>query len=332
MATVGASGTPHVVPVGWSLNADLDAIEIGGHDFAQTKKFRDVQSHGRAAVVIDDLASTDPWRPRGIEVRGRAEAVESPRQLIRIHPERIVSWGIDPRGRFSRAVDRRLQAPAGGKPMETAFAGLHASAPQALPFAPALDARAFLLQGEQGNLLVYSTTTVDVDASRIEDLGGVFRRYLNHWHEAGFGCDAIRKAFPAPLVCHERDRDSAAARCSIDETFAQRGRLDDDFEVIPTPGHTSGATAFLWDSGEHRFLFTGDTLYLDHGEWVAAVLDSSDRDAYIESLELIRTLDFDVLVPWIATGGQPFHAVTDETDAKARIDAILERLRRGETR
>ncbi|MBA2566700.1 MAG: hypothetical protein H0V08_02755 [Thermoleophilaceae bacterium] len=73
-------------------------------------------------------------------------------------------------------------------------------------------------------------------------------------------------------------------------------------------------------------------LYLDHGEWVAAVLDSSDRDAYIESLELIRTLDFDVLVPWIATGGQPFHAVTDETDAKARIDAILERLRRGETR
>ncbi len=104
IATVGADGTPHVVPVGWSLNAELDAIEIGGHDFAQTKKFRDVQRRGRAAIVIDDLASTDPWRPRGIEIRGRAEALETPRALIRIHPERIVSWGIDGRGRLSRTV------------------------------------------------------------------------------------------------------------------------------------------------------------------------------------------------------------------------------------
>ena len=30
LATVGADGTPHVVPVGWSLDAELDAIEIAG--------------------------------------------------------------------------------------------------------------------------------------------------------------------------------------------------------------------------------------------------------------------------------------------------------------
>jgi len=107
IATVGADGTPHVVPVGWSFNAELDAIEVGGRDFAQTKKFRDAKRHARAAIVVDDLASTDPWRPRGIEIRGRAEAVETPRPLIRIHPERIVSWGIDSSGRLSRAVQRR---------------------------------------------------------------------------------------------------------------------------------------------------------------------------------------------------------------------------------
>ena len=104
VATVGADGTPHVVPVGWSLSDDLDAIEIGGRDFATTKKFRDVRRHGAAAVVIDDLASTDPWRPRGIEVRGPAEAVDGPRPLIRIRPGRIVSWGIDARGRLARTV------------------------------------------------------------------------------------------------------------------------------------------------------------------------------------------------------------------------------------
>jgi pyridoxamine 5'-phosphate oxidase family protein len=95
VATVGRDGTPHVVPVGWSYNAEHDSIDVGGHDFARTKKFRDVARSGRAAIVIDDLASTDPWRPRAVEVRGRAEAIHEPRPLIRIHPERILSWGLD---------------------------------------------------------------------------------------------------------------------------------------------------------------------------------------------------------------------------------------------
>jgi glyoxylase-like metal-dependent hydrolase (beta-lactamase superfamily II) len=116
----------------------------------------------------------------------------------------------------------------------------------------------------------------------------------------------------------------------VSGTFSRRHLLDDDFEVIPTPGHTSGATAFLWDSGEHRFLFTSDTIYLEEGEWVAVVLESSDRAAYIKSLELLCELEFDVLVPWVATSGQPYHAMTDKSDAQRRIDMILERVRRGE--
>jgi pyridoxamine 5'-phosphate oxidase family protein len=104
LATVGADGTPHVVPVGWSLTAGLDAIEIGGRDLAASRKFSDVKRNPRAAIVIDDLASTEPWRPRGIELRGDAEAVDGPRPVIRIHPRRIVSWGIDAGGRLSRPV------------------------------------------------------------------------------------------------------------------------------------------------------------------------------------------------------------------------------------
>jgi pyridoxamine 5'-phosphate oxidase family protein len=107
LATIGIDGTPHVAPVGMiSYNAQLDTIDVTGHDLANTKKFRDVARLGRAALVVDDLASTNPWRPRGIEVRGRAEAVEGTQPLIRIHPERIVAWGIDTGGfqRNSRTV------------------------------------------------------------------------------------------------------------------------------------------------------------------------------------------------------------------------------------
>ncbi|HEX8123728.1 MAG TPA: PPOX class F420-dependent oxidoreductase [Solirubrobacteraceae bacterium] len=94
LATVGRDGTPHVVPVGWTHNRALDAIEVGGREFERTKKFKDVAATRRAAIVIDDLASTNPWRPRAVEVRGRAEAVTEPIPLIRIYPERIVSWGL----------------------------------------------------------------------------------------------------------------------------------------------------------------------------------------------------------------------------------------------
>jgi len=65
IATVGADGTPHVVPVGWIYNAARDAIEIGGIELERSKKFRDIARTSRAAIVIDDLESTDPWRPAG---------------------------------------------------------------------------------------------------------------------------------------------------------------------------------------------------------------------------------------------------------------------------
>jgi pyridoxamine 5'-phosphate oxidase family protein len=105
IATVGADGTPHVVPVAWIYNAARETIDIGGFELERTKKFRDVARSGRAAIVIDDLASTDPWHPRGIEIRGRAEAIALPTPLIRIHPERIVTWGLEAR-RSARSVDR----------------------------------------------------------------------------------------------------------------------------------------------------------------------------------------------------------------------------------
>jgi Metallo-beta-lactamase superfamily len=208
--------------------------------------------------------------------------------------------------------------------LETPIRGLHASAPEPLPFAPSLHIRAFLLERELGNLLVYSVSDLGAETSAMARLGGISRQYLNHRHEAGFA-----SPLTAPLFVHENERESVAARLDIRGTFSRRHTLDEDFEVIPTPGHTSGATAYLWDSGEHRFLFTGDTIMLSDGDWVAAVLDSSDRPSYIESLELIRELDFDVLVPWAASGDQPYHAVVSEGDRKRRVDEILDRVRRG---
>jgi glyoxylase-like metal-dependent hydrolase (beta-lactamase superfamily II) len=212
--------------------------------------------------------------------------------------------------------------------MPTITTQLHPLTPAPLPFAKSLHVRSFVVPREHDNLLVYGSPTVMDDAAEIESLGGIAYQYLNHWHEAMFADERIRDELGARVVVHEADRAATAERVTVDATFAERASLGGGFELIPTPGHTPGATAFLWDNDERRYLFTGDTIYLTHGEWVAAVLDSSDRDAYVDSLELLKELDFDVLVPWAATSGQPAYARTDRDDSARRINAILDRLKK----
>ncbi|MBO2455789.1 PPOX class F420-dependent oxidoreductase [Actinomadura barringtoniae] len=103
LATVGPKGDPQNNPVGVFYNDETGTVDIYGHGLAGSRKFRNVQKNDQVAIVVDDLASTDPWTVRGIEIRGRAEALTgidppmpgfSP-DVIRIHPRTIFSWGIN---------------------------------------------------------------------------------------------------------------------------------------------------------------------------------------------------------------------------------------------
>jgi pyridoxamine 5'-phosphate oxidase family protein len=103
LATTGADHKPHVVPTSFCYNAELGVLDIGGRRVATTKKYRDVQANPWAAIVIDDLVSVDPWTPRMLEIRGRAEAVPVGGAhlgpgfgdaFIRLFPEKVNSYGI----------------------------------------------------------------------------------------------------------------------------------------------------------------------------------------------------------------------------------------------
>jgi glyoxylase-like metal-dependent hydrolase (beta-lactamase superfamily II) len=198
---------------------------------------------------------------------------------------------------------------------ETIVPGLTASQPAPLPFDESLHSRAFLLERPEGDIQVYSAAGVDFEPAR---------QYLSHSHEAAFGTAR------GPLFVHEAERAAVAEHMPVRAAFSRRHTLDDDFEAIPTPGHTPGATAYLWHTADLRVLFTGDTVYLRGGEWRAAVLDSSDRGSYIESLLLLRELEFDVLVPWIAGAGEQPYGIATLAEARRRIDALVDRLWRGD--
>ena len=104
IATSGVDGKPHVVPTSFRYNSELGTIDVGGLQVANTKKYRDVLANPWAAIVVDDLVSIDPWRPRMLEIRGRAEAIASGGadlgpgfgdSFIRIHPQKVNSFGIE---------------------------------------------------------------------------------------------------------------------------------------------------------------------------------------------------------------------------------------------
>jgi pyridoxamine 5'-phosphate oxidase family protein len=103
LATVAPSGAPQNNPVGFWVNAELGTIDIFGFNLAKSKKYRNLKGNPNVAFVVDDLASVEPWVVRGVEVRGIAEAIEGvappiahmSSQVIRVHPKRIISWGVD---------------------------------------------------------------------------------------------------------------------------------------------------------------------------------------------------------------------------------------------
>jgi pyridoxamine 5'-phosphate oxidase family protein len=115
LATADSNNAPHVVPVGFRLAEDGTAIDVGGGNLARSKKYRDLKANPKVAIVIDDLATIDPWAPRGLEVRGTAEVHDTggPERFgegwgeawVRILPERVMSWGIE--GPVSSPAGRR---------------------------------------------------------------------------------------------------------------------------------------------------------------------------------------------------------------------------------
>ncbi len=111
LATIGARGEAHVVPVRYRYNPALDAVELGGRGMGASKKYRDAAGGRPAAFVVDDRGPGS--EPRGIEIRGTSEPLatggdaiwpDADPQFLRIRPRRIIAWGIDgdpfvPRGR-----------------------------------------------------------------------------------------------------------------------------------------------------------------------------------------------------------------------------------------
>lgn len=156
----------------------------------------------------------------------------------------------------------------------------------------------YLLCRPQGNIFLARmarSAKIEAEYAEIEATGGIAKIYVTDRHFGGPNCEAVSQRFGAPILYPEKEASHLADRgFSNARTFPnERHLVEPDLEVIPTPGHTTGGVCFLWTTPEGRFLFTGDFLYNAGASWIVG---SKTLSKVRDSLELIRGLDFDVLI------------------------------------
>ena len=186
---------------------------------------------------------------------------------------------------------------------------------------------AFLLQREMGNVLIYSSGQLEQDEGQIRELGGITRQYLNHRDEAAAHCDWVSETFGSRLVCHEAEKEAIAKKCTVHETLSGATEIADDLIAVPTPGHCPGSTCYLWQGSDARYLFTGDTIYFEHGNW-KVFIDPADAKTMTRSLQVVAALEFDVMLPGLYIGDIWQMEVTKD-NVQRQVEEIADRLKRG---
>lgn len=156
----------------------------------------------------------------------------------------------------------------------------------------------YLLQREQGNIFLprmAKGATIADEFDAIDEAGGIQSIYVTDYHFAGTGLQAVAERFAVDIQCSTVEAPKIHKRGlnKVSSFDFRRHQLEDDWEVIPTPGHTTGGVCFLWDAGGERYLFTGDFLYNAGHAWVVGSKSLAKLEA---SLALIRSIDFTYLV------------------------------------
>ena len=215
--------------------------------------------------------------------------------------------------------------------MRQIYPDLWVTEPERLtPDLPDLMVYGYLLVRETGNVLFCRSEHLE-DRRHIQDLGGITRHYLTHWHEAAPGLARIKNMFGSKLVCHRLAEKTVSKFSPVDVTFEARDVHLGDIEVIPSPGHTAGSTCFCFKSPHGKtYLFAGDTIFPSRGTWQAFAAEDGNKSDLKESLAMLRSVEPDVVlcsaavadVPFKATSRAPWHAALDQAARSLPEDAI----------
>ena len=142
-------------------------------------------------------------------------------------------------------------------------------------------------------------TKADVSAflPELVAVGGVAHVLLGDRHHALPHTASLAKRLGPGLCCSQIEAAALGQKgVTVDHPLPyRRDRIDPDFDIIPTPGHTKGAFSYRWHSQGRKFLFIGDTLVPVEGSWQFFV-SKPNRAEMRRTVQLLAELDFDVIL------------------------------------
>ena len=178
------------------------------------------------------------------------------------------------------------------------------------PFAfSSFQVSAYLIVRPHGNLLIYSSKHIDEYYDFINQQGGLAGTLITHEHEASSYCNLVADHYNVPFYCPQIEEESIAKICKVDRTYSGDLQFASDFRIIHTPGHTPGSSCFLWVAPDGRkILFTGDNLFpTENHVWNAFPIDKNDISEIIGSLNKLKDMEVDVIIPAGTADKNYFH-------------------------
>lgn len=139
-----------------------------------------------------------------------------------------------------------------------------------------LNSYAYYLLTPRAKILIYNPNH-PTDWDEIESLGGVDEIWLTHRDEATPSLALLVERFGCRLWCSPAEREAVAEKSPVYGQFSAAGERRFGVDIITTPGHTDGSVCFYYPSPAtgKDYLFSGDTLFLNHGNWSTLVLEQA---------------------------------------------------------
>lgn len=185
--------------------------------------------------------------------------------------------------------------------------------------------RSFFIKRAAGNLLLpcfSSSSTIEAHFDAIAQSGGLSKQLLGDAHFKSAHCDEVAQRFDAPLFCSVLEAPEVIHSLKHVSQFPfEQHDLEPGLQVIPTPGHRDGGVCYLIDVAHKRCLFVGDFIWHDGEQWITTARKAGKR-AYAASLDLLETLEFDVVI-CNAIISNPTYYIEVDPDARSSFIASL---------
>lgn len=187
----------------------------------------------------------------------------------------------------------------------------------------------FLNRKDHGNVLFYTINNKE-ELNEIAKKGGIDYQYMSHSHEVDGSLAIVKEELNPKLCCDALVKPYFKDSISADIYFSEQEDEvhSDNIKVIHTKGHTNNNICYLYESPYGKnYLFVGDTIYLDNGKWNLLVFpeDGGNKEDLIKSLNRIRLLDVDVVIPSVSVGE---FKIVETTNAEwlTIIDDVLKKI------